>query len=308
MNTTIKLIFTVFLGLIPLYVAAKPLTLILDWLINPNHAAIFVAQEQGFFTREGVQVKIISPADPDDGPKLVAADHADLAITYQPQLITQVAQGLPLVRIATLIDHPLNCLMVRKGSGIRTMADLKGKRIAYTSHVEGTLALSALLQQAGLTLKDVYAINIQYNLTQALLSHRLDAVINVTRNVEPLQMQFAGQAVKIFPVEMAMPTYDELIIVANRQRLNDPRLKKFLSALQKATHYLVKNPEKSWQLFAKSNPSLNNELNHQIWQTTLPYLARHPSQLCRQRYITFTNYLYEKKIIAKKIPLSTYAS
>jgi len=296
------------LFLIPNYVNAKPLTLILDWLVNPNHAAIFIAQEQGFFRQQGINVNIIVPADPDDGAKLVAAGRADLAITYQPQLVTQVEQGLPLVRIATLVDRPLNCVVVRKESGIDSIADLKGKKIGYISNVEGTLALESLLGKAGLTLKDVEAINTQYNLTQALLSKRLDAIVNVMRNVEPLQLQSSGQAVKLFPVEAAMPSYDELIIVTNHRKITDPRLKKFLIALQQASDYLLKNPEKSWQLFANNNPTLNNELTHQIWQTTLPYLARHPTQLNQTAYQAFADFLYEKKIITKKILTRDYTA
>lgn len=298
----------ILLFLIPSYVNAKPLTLILDWLVNPNHAAIFIAQEKGFFQRQGVKVNIIVPADPDDGAKLVAADRADLAILYQPQLVIQAAEGLPLVRIATLIDRPLNCLVVRKGSGINTIADLKGKRIGYTSHIEGTLALEAFLEKAGLTLKDVNAINIQYNLTQALLTKRLDAIINVMRNVEPLQLQFSGQPVKIFSVEKVIPAYDELIIVTNRCNVGDLRLKKFLIALQQASHYLQNNPEKSWQLFSKNNPTLNNALNHQIWQTTLPYLTHDPIQFNQKHYQLFENFLYEKKIISKKMSIQNYTA
>ncbi len=290
------------------YASEKPLILILDWLVNPDHAAIFIAQEQGFFREEGIQVNIISPADPDDGPKLVAAGHADLAITYQPQLIVQVAQGLPIVRIASLIDHPLNCLIVRKNSGIYTIADLKGKRIGYSSQVEGTLALSTLLKKAGLTLNDVQAINIQYNLPQALLSKRLDGIINVMRNVEPLQLQFSGQAVKIFPVEEAMPSYDELIIVANRHQIKDIRIEKFSLALQKASNYLLKYPEKSWKLFAKNNPALNNALNHQIWQATLPYFALHPAQFDKKRYQYFSNFLAQEKVIQNPIIYSKYTN
>lgn len=283
-------------------VAAKPLTLILDWFINPDHAAIFVADQQGFFAREGLQVNIIAPSNPDDGPKLVAAGHADLAVSYQPQLIVQVAQGLPLIRIASLISQPLNCLIVKKDGPIHQLADLKGKRIAYTSHVEGTLMLNGLLEKAHLTMNDVQTINVQYDLTQALLSNRVDAVINVMRNVEPLQMQFSHQPVKIFPVELAaIPTYDELIIIANKNKLHDPRLIKFLAALNKATLYLVNHPEKSWQLFAINHPALNNALNHQIWQATLPYIAQHPLQFDKQRYQHFADFLYQKKVISKAI-------
>ncbi|WP_339050092.1 ABC transporter substrate-binding protein [Rickettsiella endosymbiont of Xylota segnis] len=288
-------------------VAAKPLTLILDWLVNPDHAAIFVAEEQGFFAREGLQVNIIAPSNPDDGTKLVAAGHADLAVSYEPQLVVQAAKGLPLIRIATLINQPLNCLIVKKDGPIHQLADLKGKRIAYTSHVEGTLMLNALLEKAHLRMSDVQTINVQYDLTQALLSNRVDAVINVMRNVEPLEMQFAHQAVKIFPVELArIPTYDELIIVANKNKLSDPRIIKFLTALSEATHYLLSNPEKSWLIFARNHPALNNQLNHQIWQATLPYIAPYPINFNKNAYQKFMLFLQQKKIIHNTLVSEDY--
>lgn len=291
------------------HVAAKPLTLILDWLVNPDHAAIFVAEEQGFFAQEGVEVNIIAPSNPDDGPKLVAAGHADLAITYQPQLVVQAAKGLPLVRIASLVNQPLNCLIVRKKGPIHQLADLKGKRIAYTSHVEGTLMLNALLEKAHLTVHDVQTINVQYDLTQALLSHRVDAIINVMRNVEPLQMQFAHQPVKIFPVELAtIPSYDELIIIANKNKLEDPRLIKFLAALNKATLYLINHSEKSWQVFAKSHSVLNNKLNHLIWHATIPYIARDPLRFDKKAYRKFMLFLYQKHIISQSLTTDQYAT
>ncbi len=304
-----KIIFLVSFLLFANHITAKPLTLILDWLVNPDHAAIFIAQEQGFFAQEGLKVNIIALSNPDDGPKLVAGGHADLAVSYQPQLVIQAAKGLPLIRIASLIDQPLNCLVVKKNGPIQQLSDLKGKRIAYTSHVEGTLMLNGLLEKAHLTMHDVQTINVQYNLTQALLSNRVDAIINVMRNVEPLQMQFAHQAVKIFPVELAgIPTYDELIIIANKNKLTDPRLIQFLAALNKASQYLLNNPEKSWQVFTRNHPALNNALNHQIWQTTLPYIARQPLSFNKKAYTKFMLFLYQKHIISQSITTDKYAT
>src|SRR5262249_214300 len=81
----------------------KSLVVVLDWFINPNHAPLIVAEQQGFFQREGLQVKLIQPTDPGDPPKLVAAQQADIAISYQPQLLLQIDQGWPLVRFGVLV-------------------------------------------------------------------------------------------------------------------------------------------------------------------------------------------------------------
>ena len=113
--------------------ALEKLTLILDWLPYPSHAPLFVAEEKGFFKKQGLEVTLIGPADPTDPPKLVAVEKADIAITYEPQYIEQVDRGLPLIRIATLVDKPLDCLIVLKESGIKSIADLKGKKIGTST-------------------------------------------------------------------------------------------------------------------------------------------------------------------------------
>ena len=92
--------------------ASDKITLILDWFVNPDHGPIVVADELGYFEELGLEVEIIAPADPSDPPKLVAAGKADLAVSYQPQLHLQVHEGLPLIRVGTLVATPLNCLLV----------------------------------------------------------------------------------------------------------------------------------------------------------------------------------------------------
>ena len=75
---------------------------------------------------------MIEPADPNDPPKLVAAGKLDLAISYQPQLHIQVDQGLPVVRVGTLVSVPLNSLVVLKDGPIKTISDLKGKKVGFS--------------------------------------------------------------------------------------------------------------------------------------------------------------------------------
>ena len=101
--------------------AAEKMTLILDWFVNPDHAPLIVAQQRGYFADAGLDVKIIAPADPNNPPKLVAAGKAEVAVSYQPQLHVQVAQGLPLIRIGTLVATPLNALVVLASGPIKSL-------------------------------------------------------------------------------------------------------------------------------------------------------------------------------------------
>ena len=128
-------------------IADDKVTLLLDWFINPDHGPVIIANEKSIFKEEGLEVEIISPANPADPPKLGAAGKADIAISYQPQLHMQVHEGLPLVRVGTLVATPLNCLLVLKDGPIKKLSDLKNKKIGYSISGMEQALLSAIKKQ-----------------------------------------------------------------------------------------------------------------------------------------------------------------
>ncbi|MFZ7188258.1 ABC transporter substrate-binding protein [Avibacterium avium] len=289
--------------------AKEKLTLLLDWFVNPDHAAIIVAQQKGFFAENGLQVDIIEPADPSMPPKLVAAGQADLAVDYQPQLQMQVAEGLPLVRVGTLISTPLNSLVVLKDSGIEQIADLKGKKIGYSVSGFEDALLGAMLKSAHLSLNDVELVNVNWSLSPALFSGQVDAVIGAFRNFELNQMAIEKKPGKAFyPEEQGVPMYDELIVVANKNQLPAKKIRAFLTALEQASVYILNHPQQSWQAFVSYKPQdLDNELNRLAWRDTLPRLSLRPSALDNARYEKMAQFMQQQGLI-KQIPkLSDYA-
>jgi len=288
--------------------AADKMTLVLDWFVNPDHAPIVLAAERGYFTDAGLEVEIIAPADPADPPKLVAAGRADLAITYQPQLHLQVHEGLPLVRVGTLVGTPLNCLMVRADGPVATLADLKGKRIGYSvAGVEQAL-VSALLAQAGLTLDDVEMVNVNWALTPALLSGQVDATIGGYRNFELTQMRLAGGEGRCFFLEEeGLPAYDELIYVTNADSPDRDRINRFLDAVERATQFMLNHPEEAREIFAAHAPDLSDELNTAAWADTFGRFAISPAALDHGRYARFEAFLHENALVPEIWPVARFA-
>lgn len=284
------------------------LKVILDWFPNPDHAPLIIAAEKGYFKKQGLEVELIGPADPNDPPKLVAAGKADIGITYEPQFMEQVDQGLPLVRIGTLIDKPLNCLVVLNDSGIKTLADLKGKRIGSTNGGLTSVLINNLLKDQGINQHDVTLVNVRYNLTQALLSKKVDAVTGMNRNIEVPQLEAQNKHVlTFFPEEHGIPNYSELIFISNQSTVKDPRLPKFLAAIKEAVAYLDDHPQEGWQVFAKRYPESNNKVNQQAWFATLPYFAEEPTQFDQQEWKSFAQFMVQNKLIKKARPVSDYA-
>ena len=288
--------------------AADKLTLVLDWFVNPDHGPIIVAQEQGYFAAEGLEVEVIAPADPADPPKLVAAGKADLAISYQPQLHLQVHEGLPLTRVGTLVATPLNCLLVLRDGPVKSLADLKGRRVGFSvAGVEEAL-LSTMLAQHDLSLDDVEMVNVNWSLSPSLMSRQVDAVIGGYRNFELNQLEIEGVAGRCFyPEEAGVPVYDELIYVANAETLDEDKIARFLAATERAIVYMVNHPEASWEIFAGTAAELQDELNKRAWQDTLPRFALRPAALDAGRYARFESFLVEAGLIDRALPVERLA-
>jgi len=288
--------------------ATEKLTVMLDWFVNPDHGPLFVAHKLGYFEQAGLEVELIAPADPNNPPKLVAAGKVDIAVSYQPSLHMQVDQGLPLVRIGTLIATPLNSLVVLEDGPIRSIADLKGKKIGYSVGGVEEAMLTVMLGKYGLALDDVELINVNFSLSPSLIAGRVDAVIGAYRNFELNQMDIEGHPGRAFYVEEeGIPGNDELIFIAHRDQLDRPALRHFVHAIERAAQYLVNHPEESWELFKSVDSSLDNELNRRAWRDTLPRFALRPAALDRGRYQRFATFLREQGIIENVAPLDSYA-
>jgi len=288
--------------------AAEKLTVLLDWFINPDHGPLYVAQERGYFKDAGLEVEFKAPADPNAPPKLVAAGKADLAISYQPQLHIHADRGLPLVRIATLVATPLNSLVVLKDGAIKSIADLKGKKVGFSVGGFEDALLSAMLARHKMTLKDIELINVNFALSPALISGKVDAVIGAFRNFELNQLDLKGRAGKAFYVEEeGVPAYDELIVVANRKDLKRAEMRKFVNAIEAGVQYLVNHPQESWKLFIKGREKLDDELNRRAWRDTLPRFALRPGALDVNRYEAFAAFLKKQGIVKTTPALDTFA-
>lgn len=288
--------------------APKKLTLLLDWFVNPDHGPLLVAQELGYFRDAGLDVELIAPSDPNDPPKLVAARRADVAISYQPSLALQAAEGLPLARIATLVSTPLNTLVALRDGPVKSLADLRGRKIGFSVGGFEDALLAAMLGRVGLKRSDVTLVNVNFALSPSLLAGQVDAVIGAFRNFELNQLDIEGRpGIAFHPEENGVPPYDELILVAHRQRLEDPALRALVDAVERSTLFLVNRPDEAWQLFIKGRADLDTELNRRAWRSTLPRFAHAPAGLDRRRYARFAAFLREQGLIKSEPRLEDYA-
>ncbi|WP_096784735.1 ABC transporter substrate-binding protein [Rhodobacter sp. CZR27] len=284
--------------LLPAPVAAQPLTVVLDWFVNPDHGPIIVAARQGWFDEAGLEVEIVAPADPADPPKMAASGQADLAITYQPQLYLQHAEGLPLVRVGTLIDSPLYCVMARAEGPVAGLADLKGRKVGFSvAGIEEAL-LHTMLRTNGVEPAEVEFVNVNFALTPALAAGQVDAVAGAFRNFELHQIAATGSQGRCFlPEQNGVPVYDELIYVANPETMDREAVATFLKVTERAAAFIAQHPQEAWDVFRGWSAEVDDALNAAAWGDTLPHFAAHPLALDEARYADFGRYMQQVGLI-----------
>lgn len=292
------LAFAVGLMLASPSVAQDKLTVLLEWFVNPDHAPLVVAQELGLFEKAGLEVELLPPADPSIVPRAVASGQAEIGVHYQPNLYLDHEAGVPLVRFGTLVETPLNTLTVLADGPINDLTDLAGKRIGFSVSGFEDVILSTMLSSAGVNPAAVEFVNVNFALTASLIGGRVEATIGGYRNFELTQMRLEGyEGRAFFPEDHGVPVYDELIFVTRPDLVSDDRLVRFLGAVEKGAIYLTNHPEEGWELFIGAYPDLDDELNRQAWDDTLPRFAKRPAALDAGRYQRFGNFLAEEGLI-----------
>jgi putative hydroxymethylpyrimidine transport system substrate-binding protein len=261
---------------------AQPLSLTLDFYPNADHAGIYMAQKLGYFEDAGLDVSVNAPADPAAPLKLVAAGRSDLAISYEPEVALAHEQGLDVVAIGALVNRPLTSMIWLKKSGIKGVGDLKGKTVATAGIPYQDAFLKTILSRVQLSPSDVKAVNVGFGLLPALLSDSAQAMLGGFSNVEGVDLRQRGKDPVITPVDkLGVPTYDELVLVANRKSLEaEPeKFRLFIAALQRGTDTAVKQPNAATKAILEANDGLDAKLTEAEVEATLPLLsARTPGQ------------------------------
>jgi putative hydroxymethylpyrimidine transport system substrate-binding protein len=253
----------------------EPFTLALDFYVNPDHAGVFEAIDNGYFRDAGLDVEAQTPSDPSAPIRQVAAGRADLAISYEPEVLLAHDQGLPVKAVAAVVPTPLTSMIWLRESGIRDVKDLRGKTIATAGIPYQEAYLDTILDDAGLSTGDVDVVDVQQGLLPAVLSGRAQAMLGGFLNVEGVDLQLRGKDPTVIPVnELGIPTYDELVLVANSDTLDEDseNIRLFIDALERGTEAAVDDPQGATQAILDAGKGLDPKITAAEVRRTLPLL------------------------------------
>ncbi|MBS1871251.1 MAG: ABC transporter substrate-binding protein [Actinobacteria bacterium] len=255
--------------------STRPLTLMLDYLPNPDHVGLYEALAAGGFARAGLDVKVQTPSDPAAPLKLLEAGKVDLAISYEPELLIARDKGAQLVSVGAISQVPLTTLMSLK-RGVRSPRDLRGGRVGTAGIPYQSAYLQTILQRAGVPVGSVKETNVGFNLVPAMLSKKVDATLGAYWNVEGVQLQRAGKRPHIIRMEqVGVPTYDELILVARKDTLANrgDDVRAFVQALARGYTAASADPQAATDALVRAAPDLDKGFALASVKASLPAFA-----------------------------------
>lgn len=244
-------------------------TMLLDWSPNTNHTGLYVAQDQGYYQEEGLEVTLLQP-DEGSNTKLVATGKADFAISAQESMTQARAEDIPVISIATIIQHNTSAFASLKSTNILSVKDMENKRYGGWGTPVEEAVLTAIMTDAGANFKKVTNISIGDMDFLSTIGRTADFEwifygwegINAEINNMPLNYIFLSNLKSILD-------YYTPIIITNEDHINNQKdlVKKFMRATSKGYEFAINHPEEASDILLKAVPELNRDLvkKSQVW-------------------------------------------
>jgi NitT/TauT family transport system substrate-binding protein len=230
----------------------------LGYIPNVQFAPLYVAVEKGYFADAGIEVEFDYSFET-DAVALVGANTLQFAVVSGEQVLLARAQGLPVVYFCAWYQQYPVGVASKVEQGIRTPADLKGRRIGLPGLFGANyIGLDALLFSAGLTEQDVTLDSIGFNQVAALAEDQEEAVAIYTAN-EPVQLEALGYELNEIRVADHVQLASNGLITNEATLADDPALvEKMSTVFLRALAETIADPEAAYDISIKYVDELAN--------------------------------------------------
>jgi ABC-type nitrate/sulfonate/bicarbonate transport system substrate-binding protein len=284
----------------------KKVSIVLDWTPNTNHTGIYVAKENGYFKKNGLDVDIILPGEA-GADQLVASGKSEFGVSYQEGITQARIQGIPLVSLAAVIQHNTSGFASPKAKSIVTPKDFEGKTYGgWGSPIEKAVINSVMMQENA-DVDDVKIINmgdsdfftaVNRDIDFAWIYYGWTGIEAEIRN-EPINMVY------LTDYSEKLDYYTPVITTNEKMIKNDPEIiKAFMAALTEGYEFAIEHPADSADILIKAVPDLDEELVKRSQEWLSPRYQDDAERWGEQKLEVWQNYsewMFENGLLEKKL-------
>lgn len=222
--------------------AGPPLTKVrlqLKWKHQFQFAGFYAALEKGFYRKAGLDVEILEAVEGQDSSAIVLDGKAEFGVG-NADLVLLRGEGKPVVLLAPIFQHSPLIILTTTKSGIGSVHDLIGKRIATEP---GAAELWAYLKQEGVATDRIQQVPLPFS-PAPLVKGEVDALFSYSTD-EPYFVRQAGAEPVIFnPRAGGIDFYGDSLFTTEAVLKRDPKLvRAFTDASLEGWKYALANPE-----------------------------------------------------------------
>lgn len=258
--------------------AAEPVIYQLGWVPGGTNAIEYYALAKGYFAAEGLDVTIRSGNGATDTLSKVAAGAADIGnVGLDAALAAAAEQKVPAKVIYALFTKNPGSIHVGAGSGITTLADLAGKKIALPAYSSTTVTWPLFARRNGLDPDRIDTVKVDASaLAPMLASGQVDAIVNWV-TVAPLDravMAAAGREMVVIPMsEHGLESYSAALAAGDTFLEQRPEVARaFLRALAKATPAAIADPDGAAAAIHALVPEVDAAIAAQEFRAAIPLI------------------------------------
>jgi NitT/TauT family transport system substrate-binding protein len=245
--------------------AGSPEKITIANIIPPFTVLVDVAELQSYYKQEGLSVTMQKYQYGQVALQALLEGKADFATVAETPIMLAIMKGEKLSIIATILTSNKNiAIVIRKGKGINTPHDLKGKKIAATFGTIGEFYMDVFLAVNGISRSEMKVVNLKPEaMPGALANGDVDAVSLWTPPLLDVQKKLGDRGLTFHNEDIFTQTMN---IVAKQEYIhaNPEKVNKLLRALLRAEEFARRNPEEAQKNVAEFN-HMDVEMVRMMW-------------------------------------------
>jgi putative hydroxymethylpyrimidine transport system substrate-binding protein len=280
----------------------------LDGWEGAETVSLLMAEKRGYFEKERISPLILSPVTPKRSIPYVVSGQNAFGVAHGPEAVVARDKGAPIVIVGSVVRQATAAFIWTKESGIKSIADLKGKTIAIPGLSSQQSFLQFLLAEAGLKPADVKVISVGNDLVPALVKGRADAIFGGSGNLEGIELKSRGFKPVVTPVaDLGIPEYDELVLVARQDvaEANPKLMEDFVSAMGRGAAAALEQPKaaaKALDVSGESNPETSDSAMRGQVVATVGKLSD-SGNVDPSRFQHLIDWMFENGMIKQDLPV-----